>query len=131
MVHNKLNPAFKRHDEMYQLAYDKLDDEVKGYGSSKFSSSVWKIPFIKALRSRPNLDRHDIPAIIEHKCEACQRSNHPPKHRVHFSGKPYDHDTLEDLDEDDDADDDDGRGSDDDEGDSKKAVEGESFLLGR
>ena len=125
MVHNKLNPAFDRRDELYILAHNKLDDEVRGFGSSKFSSAVWKAPFIKALKSRPDLDRHDVPTMMEHKCDACQRSNHPPKHRVAFSGKAYNRDTLEALgDENEES-------SDSDKETPSADDEDESFFLGR
>lgn len=124
MVHNKLNPAFDRRDEIYLLAHDKLDKEVEQYGSAKFSSSVWKEPFVQALKSRPEFYRVDVPTMFEQKCDACQRSNHPPKHRVTFIGKPYDRDTLEMIDSNDSGEDDSHRTSDcgDDE---------QNFFLGR
>ena len=127
MVHNKLNPAFDRFDEIYQLAHRKLDDEVKGFVGSKFSSSVWGEEFTKALHALPDLDRLDVPTMLEHKCDACRRTNHPPKHKVTFSGKPYNRDTLEMIEYDDDDDDTDD--SDDDQSSSTK--EGETFFLGR
>lgn len=129
MVHNKLNPAFDRRDEIYLLAHDKLDKEVEGYGKSKFESSVWKEPFLKALKSRPDFDNFDVPTMLEHKCDACQRSNHPPKHRVTFTGKPYDRDTLEPITNDDEEDESE---SDEEEDDSRgSSDEQESFFLGR
>lgn len=127
MVHNKLNPAFDRHDEIYLLAHDKLDKEVEQFGSAKFSSSVWKEPFVKALKSRPDFYRVDVPTMFERKCDACQRSNHPPKHRVTFTGKPYDRDTLETIchnDNDDSEEDDSPETSDSDD-------DKEEFFLGR
>ncbi|KAF6222320.1 hypothetical protein HO133_001406 [Letharia lupina] len=126
MVHNKLNPAFDRYDEMYELAYRKLDKEVEGFVGSKFASSVWGEEFNKALKARPDLYRIDVPTMLEHKCDACRRSNHPPKHKITFCGKPYNRDTLETIEHDDD---DDTEDSDDDE--SSSTQEGESFFLGR
>ena len=127
MVHNKLNPAFDRYDEMYELAHRKLDKEVEQFAGSKFSSSVWGEEFIKALKACPDLSRLDVPTMLEHKCDACRRSNHPPKHKITFSGKPYNRATLETIEHEDDDDD-----SDDTEGDeSSSTQEGESFFVGR
>lgn len=129
MVHNKLNPAFGRYDEMYELAHRKLDKEVEGFAGSKFSSSVWGEEFNKALKARPDLSRIDVPTMLEHKCDACRRSGHPPKHKIIFSGNPYNRDTLETIEYDDDDEDDDTEDSDDDE--SNSSQEGETFFLGR
>ncbi len=126
MVHNKINPAFDRYDEIYLLAHDKLDHEFKGYAGSKFVSSVWRPNFDKALKARPEFSRLDIPAILEQKCEACNRSNHPPKHKVTFTGKPYNKNTLEAIEDDEDD-------SSDDESEEKtiNTEDEESFFLGR
>lgn len=124
MVHNKLNPAFDRHDEIYLLAHDKLDREVEQFGSAKFSSSVWKEPFVEALKSRPEFYRVDVPTMYEEKCDACQRSNHPPKHRVTFSGKQYDRNTLEMIYSNDSGDDDSPEAS-------ERGDDEQSFFLGR
>lgn len=127
MVHNKLNPAFDRYDEMYQLAHRKLDKEVEGFVGSKFSSSVWGEDFRKALQARPDLDRVDVPTMLEHKCGACRRTNHPPKHKITFSGKPYNRDTLEVVEQDEDEDD-----TDDSDDDKSSSTEGgEPFFVGR
>ena len=99
MVHNKINPAFERHDEIYELAHRKLADVVYGWAGLRFKSAVWKEDFTKALEGRPNIFRTDIPTMLEHKCDACQRSGHPPKHKITFAGKSYDRDTLETIDE--------------------------------
>ena len=127
MVHNKLNPAFNRHDEIYQLAHRKLDNEVKGFVGSKFSSSVWGEDFTKALQALPDLDRVDVPTMFEHKCDACRRSGHPPKHKVIFSGKPYNRDSLEIIEHDEEEDDPEDSGEDG----SGSTEEGPTFFLGR
>ena len=97
MVHAKLDPAFERNDEVYQLAHKKLDDEVKGHAGSTFKSSVWRQEFSDALTSRPDIFRVDIPTMLEHKCDACNRSGHPPKHRIILTGSRYDKNTLEKI----------------------------------
>ena len=128
MVHNKLNPAFDRRDEIYLLAHDKLDKEVEGYGSSKFRSSAWKENFMNALKERPEIYRIDIPTMHENKCEACNRSGHPPKHTIILRGKPYNRDTLETIanEDDDDSEDDEETSSND-----KSVADEVSFFLGR
>lgn len=133
MIHNKLNPAFARHDPIYQIAVRKLDDEVQGYSGSKFQSSAWNADFLKVLKARPELYRLDVPTMFDHKCDACNRSGHPAKHQLTFSGKPYNRDTLENL-----TDDEDEEGDDDDEEKSRVDDEGrstsnqeQSFYLGR
>ncbi|CAD6567335.1 MAG: hypothetical protein ASARMPREDX12_000217 [Alectoria sarmentosa] len=128
MVHNKLNPAFNRYDEIYTLAHKKVDDEVQGYAGSIFLSSVWGGAFNKALKERPELSRIDVPTMLEHKCDACRRTNHPPKHKLTFSGRPYNRTTLETIEYDDDNEDE-SEDSKDDE--SSSTEEGESFFLGR
>ncbi|KAK4691499.1 hypothetical protein P7C71_g5513, partial [Lecanoromycetidae sp. Uapishka_2] len=130
MVHNKINPAFDRYDEIYLLAHDKLDTEFQGFAGSKFISSVWSQDFDKALKTRPDFYRADVPTMHEHKCDACNRSNHPPKHRVTFSGKAYDRKTLEVIEHEGDEDDDSEDSSKDEES-SPSTVDEQSFFLGR
>ena len=105
MVHNKLNPAFSRHDQIYTIAFQKLDDEIKGLMGSKFMSSVWTPDFITTLRSKPELVALEIPTMFEQKCGACNRSKHPPTQLLTFQGKPYHPFSLEPLSDDDDSDD--------------------------
>ena len=126
MVHNKLNPAFKRHDEIYEVAHRKLDDEFKAYAGSKYISAVWNPEFDAALKSRPEIYVTPIPTMLEHKCDACRRANHPPKHKVTFAGKPYDRHTLEPTvhEDDDDSDESSSEGNDNPEDE-------QDFFLGR
>lgn len=105
MVHNKLNPAFARAGNVYQLAVRKLDDEVQGFTGSKFVSSVWKDEFTKALKSRPDIMVRPVGVSVEQNCEACRRGGHPATYQVIFQGKPYNRDTLEDASEDEDDED--------------------------
>lgn len=128
MVHNKLNSAFNRYDEIYTLAHNKVDDEVQGYAGSRFLSSVWGEAFNKALKERPDLSRVDVPTMLDHKCDACRRTNHPPKHKITFSGRPYNRATLETIENDDD---DEVESEDSEDDESSSTEEGESFFLGR
>ena len=127
MVHNKLNPAFKRHDEIYEVAHRKLDDEFKGYAGSQYISAVWNAEFDAALKTRPEIYVTPIPTMLEHKCDACRRTNHPPKNKVTFAGKLYDRHTLEPRAHEDDEDDSDESGS---KGDDSPE-DGQDFFLGR
>ncbi|KAL9098865.1 MAG: hypothetical protein Q9163_005549, partial [Psora crenata] len=95
MIHNKLDPAFERNDELYRLAYEKVKDEVTVHAASTFKSSVWNRNFTDALTDRPEIFRIDVPTMFERKCDACNRSGHPPKHRITLTGRKYDEKTLE------------------------------------
>ena len=109
MVHRKLNPAFPRDDPVYQIAFYKLDDEVKGYSGSKFLSAAWTGDFARAIKARPNLEEIAVPTMFDTKCDACNRSGHPAKFRITFHGKAYNPETLENLSDDEDDKDDDAR----------------------
>jgi hypothetical protein len=97
MVHNKLNPAFPRDDAIYQSAFMKLDDEVKGRTGSQFISTVWNVNFRRALLARPHIEVTGYPTLENHPCDACNRSGHPASSDIRFYGKPYSLETLEPL----------------------------------
>jgi hypothetical protein len=101
MVQKKINPAFAMDDEVYDIAFRKLDDEVKGLAGSKFTSSAWTERFTRALHARPGILVSDISGVsrslLEHHCDACNRTNHPATFDIHFSGKPYKESTLEEI----------------------------------
>ncbi|KAK6438420.1 hypothetical protein LTR95_005373 [Oleoguttula sp. CCFEE 5521] len=107
LVQKKINPAFPQmHDEIYELAFRKLDDEVSGLVGSKFASAAWTTDFTIAFRSRPaiaydRLDRNKSEHMFNDKCDACNRTGHPATYQVQFQGKPYHRDTLDDVDNDD------------------------------
>jgi hypothetical protein len=104
MVHNKLNPAFERHDDIYQFAFRKLDDEVVGRAGSQLISSVWNTDFCNALRARPYIDVTSFPVSDFYNCAACNRTNHPASSDIRLFGEPYSEETLEPLVESDDDD---------------------------
>ena len=130
IVHNKLNPAFPRNDVIYRIAFRKIDDEVRGYSGSKFVSSVWNKDFLSVLKSLPELAVRTVRTMLDHKCDACNRSKHPAKHQLVFSGKPYNIDTLEEIEEDDEDDEEDAASK---EKSSRPADsdQSRSFYLGR
>ncbi|KAK6850136.1 hypothetical protein PG995_013969 [Apiospora arundinis] len=123
LVHNRINPRFDRADPVYANAWRKLDDEVRGLASSKFTSSVWKPEFYRTLRGRPKLDAYEMDAGDAGKyetCEACGRSGHPATWRIEFQGSPYKKDTLDEIESDSDSesDEDDDHASIDSQGNS-------------
>lgn len=104
MVHKKLNPAFPRADPVYQVAFYKLNDEVKGYAGSKFLSSAWMGDFARAIKARPEFHEAPLPPDVfrpSHHCDACNRTNRPAAFIITFGGKAYHPETLEKLSEDD------------------------------
>lgn len=102
MVQKKINPAFQIDDEVYGLAFKKLNDEIKGLAGSKFMSAAWTQDFSFALRARPEialaaLDRDAGDNWLKDKCDACNRSGHPATWQIQFQGKPYYRETLEEV----------------------------------
>jgi hypothetical protein len=117
MVQNKLNPAFPRSDDMYKMAFMKLEDEVKGRAGSQLISSVWNPSFVYALQARPHIEIAAFPTEENHPCDACRRSGHPASSDIKLCGKAYSLQTLEPLeDENDDSDDSDENSKKDDDG---------------
>ena len=105
MVMKKIHPAFNSNDEIYQLTFRKLGDEVEGLASSKFTSSAWTSDFTKAINSRPELIINEIGGsrrefLADH-CEACNRKNHPATFELSLTGQPYNPESLEPLESDD------------------------------
>ncbi|KAF2112888.1 hypothetical protein BDV96DRAFT_579315 [Lophiotrema nucula] len=117
MVQKKINPAFSSTDDIYDLTFRKLNDEVNTLANSKYSSSAWTVDFTRALRARPEIMIDEISRsermVMEPHCEACNRKTHPATFNIHLSGKPYNKESLEPL-----ADDD----SDSDSSDSDSAI---------
>ncbi|KAJ6143514.1 hypothetical protein N7471_002967 [Penicillium samsonianum] len=97
MVQNKLNPAFPRSDDMYKMAFMKLEDEVKGRAGSQLISSVWNPSFVYALQARPHIEIAAFPTEENHPCDACRRSGHPASSDIKLYGKAYSLQTLEPL----------------------------------
>lgn len=102
VVQTILNPDFPRDNEISQYAIRALERKMDSYGGSVLQSSIWKAPFMRAMRARPSLETY----LCEERpnCDACGIGGRPAIHAVKFSGNRYDRGTLEDL-EDSDADD--------------------------
>ncbi|KAF3398206.1 hypothetical protein F1880_005968 [Penicillium rolfsii] len=97
MVHNRIDPAFPRDDAMYQMAFQKLSDEVKARAGSSLISSVWTPKFRQVLLARPHLEITGFPTSMMHSCDACNRAGHPASSDLKFYGKAYSEETLEPL----------------------------------
>jgi hypothetical protein len=101
MVMKRINPAFNSNDEIYELTFRKLGDEVKALASSKFTSSAWTADFTKAINARPEIFINEIAgarrAFLADHCEACNRKNHPATFELSLTGTPYNPETLEPL----------------------------------
>lgn len=121
IVQTKLNPGFRRDEAVYQLAFEKLDNQVTAYSRSQFMSSSWRPDFVRALRARPSFYSEElVPALEGGTCEACGRSNHTPSFRVQFMGKAYHKETLEEVSSDEDE---------EDNTDEKKSVDSEGNTI--
>jgi len=132
MVQKKINPAFAMEDELYQLAFRRLDDAVQGLGNSKYQSSAWVPEFLTSLRARPEISSHQFmnDGMLRDHCDACNRSNHPATWEVQFNGNSYDKETLEEHS--------DGEEESDDDGDEEESGRpntlppaGKRYFLGR
>lgn len=97
MVHNRLDPAFPRSDAMYEMAFMKLEDEVKGRAGSQLISSAWNAEFLRALLARPHMELTYFPLEFNHPCDACNRTGHPASADMKLYGKVYSLETLEPL----------------------------------
>lgn len=102
VVQSILNPDFPRDNEISQYAIRALERKMDSYGGSVLQSSIWKAPFMRAMRARPAFETE----ICDERpnCDACGKGGRPATHAVTFSGNRYDRETLEDF-EDSEADD--------------------------
>ena len=110
LVKNKIAPAFSRDDEVFSLAFDRLEDQVKAQAGSRLISSAWGSEFKRAILARPSMKVVALPGMDEDNlrtCDACNRTNHPARYEFVFSGEPYYKKTLEPVDNSDDEDEDD------------------------
>jgi hypothetical protein len=99
LVQARLNPAFPAGDDIYRVAWQKLDDQVQGLVGSKFSSAAWTRDFHVALHARPAKVTAAMAGWDEH-CQACNRSGHTATRSIQFLGAPYARGSLEELEQD-------------------------------
>ncbi|KAH1395793.1 hypothetical protein KXV70_003971 [Aspergillus fumigatus] len=131
MVNNKINPAFPRSDPLYEVAFMKLEDEVKGRTGSQLVSSVWNVKFRRALLARPHVETTLYPITDNHPCDACNRSKHPASFDMKLYGKAYSLETLEPLSDDDSDEDEEEDGPERDRDGYSLPDEDTRFYLGR
>ncbi|KIV93552.1 hypothetical protein PV10_04759 [Exophiala mesophila] len=133
LVKNKIAPAFSRQDELYNLAFDRVEDQVKAQAGSRLISSAWGAEFKRVIMARPEMKVKLLPGFDEdhiRDCDACNRTNHPARYEFIFSGQPYCKKTLEPVD-DSDEEDEDATGQDHDEHGYALPSSAKRYYLGR
>ncbi|KAJ9644970.1 hypothetical protein H2204_001432 [Knufia peltigerae] len=101
LVKNKIAPAFSRDDELYTLAFSRVDAQVKTQAGSRLISAAWGTDFKNTILARPTMKVVALPGADEDNirtCDACNRVNHPARYEFKFSGEPYYQKTLEPVD---------------------------------
>ena len=107
LVKNKLAPAFTRHDALYKLAFDRVDDQVKAQAGSRLISSAWNAIFKWTILARPQISIAALPGMDDDLigcCDACNKTNRPARYDFILSGDAYYKDSLEPVDNSDDED---------------------------
>ncbi|RMZ89393.1 hypothetical protein DV736_g3376, partial [Chaetothyriales sp. CBS 134916] len=102
LVKNKLSPGFARHDSLYKLAMDRVDDQVKAQAGSRLISSAWNATFKHTILARPTISIHILPGDendLIRTCDACNKSNRPARYDIILTGDAYSRDTLEPVDD--------------------------------
>ena len=100
LVKNRIAPAFPRDDEIFRLAFRKVDDEVSAQAGSRLISSAWNAEFKYTILARPEAAiSSDVPSW-DATCDACNKTNHPAKYDFVLTGQPYYQKTLEPVDHD-------------------------------
>jgi hypothetical protein len=102
-VHKELNPTYTEKQDLFKRAFNKLDSKPEALMHSEYKSSQWTSQFIVALEARPNYVETPVSGTDfgEGRCEACNRSKHPPKFSISFTGKAYNKENLEEIEQDD------------------------------
>lgn len=111
LIKNKIAPAFPRNDDIFRLAFQRVNDQVAAQAGSRLISSAWNAEFKFTILARPQIAISLIPGMDENSsCDACNKTNRPAKYDFVLSGEAYNKETLEPVErdsenEDDDADD--------------------------
>lgn len=128
LIKNRIAPAFPRDDEIYELAFRKVNDEVSAQAGSRLISSAWNAEFKYTVLARPEIAISPKPVEDDIHCDACNKTNHPAKYDVLMTGQPYYAKTLEPIEVD--SEDEDRDGMDVDEQGRLLASETRHFYLG-
>lgn len=134
LVKNKIAPAFSRQDELYNLAFDRVEDQVKAQAGSRLISSAWGAEFKRVIMARPEMKVALLPGFDEEHirdCDACNRTNHPARYEFIFSGQPYFKKTLEPVDDSDEEENEDASDQDHDEHGYALPSSSQRYYLGR
>jgi Domain of unknown function (DUF4211) len=101
LIQNKINPGFERNADIYTETWRRLNNEILVMAESKFKSSSWVRDFIVSLESRPIMkETREVITDFDRHCQACNRSGHPATYKITLTGKPYDPNSLEPLEQD-------------------------------
>jgi len=124
LVKNKIAPAFPRDDDIFKLAFQRVNDQVAAQAGSRLISSAWNAEFRNTILARPDIAIALMPGDEDDRdtCDACNKSNHPARYDFVLSGQAYNMKTLEPIEKDSDAEDDDGDNRDDASVDEKGRV---------
>jgi hypothetical protein len=101
LVKNKIAPAFDRSDPVYELAFRRVDDQVRAQAGSRLISAAWSAEFKNAILARPDMKVEALPGDDEEHirtCDACNRLNNPARYQFSLSGTPYHQKSLEPVD---------------------------------
>lgn len=109
LVKNKIAPAFPRDDDIFKLAFQRINDQVAAQAGSRLISSAWNAQFKDTILARPQIAIGMMPGMDEdhiRTCDACNKTNRPAKFDFVISGNAYNMNTLEPIEKDSDAEDD-------------------------
>jgi hypothetical protein len=98
LVKNKIAPAFDRSDQVYELAFRRVDDQVRAQAGSRLISAAWSAEFKYAILARPDMKIEALPGEDDEHirtCDACNRVNNPARYQFTLSGTPYHQKSLE------------------------------------
>ena len=95
LVCDSLFPGLVVCDAKVANALRRLQDRVAGLNQLVVTSSAWTPAFTRALRARPGLRIAPCPSTGH--CDACNRNRQHCTHSVRFTGRRYDHVSLDDL----------------------------------
>ena len=130
LVKNKLSPAFARGDDLYRLAMNRVDDQVKAQAGSRLISSAWNATFKFTILARPEILIDAFSGDDERACDACNKSNRPARYEFVLSGDAYSKNTLEPVNDSDDEEDEYDDGASRDEAGHVLAKREQHFYLG-
>jgi len=133
LVKNRIAPAFSREDEIYNLSWARVDDQVQAQAGSRLISAAWNGTFKYSILARPSMRVSALPGEDEDNirtCDACNRTNHPARYDFIFEGQAYSQKTLEPIDNSEDEEEYNGDVDYDEQG-HQLAPQGRHFYLGR